>query len=143
MLFNAKTILLEEQQWSYLTHNWKDKGVHTFPKGFCPKVNVIVQLEFEDTTTIPRFVALTIKPRGYPAVVGSLMLYYFITRTLTKRLWEKLHGNYTRKQRVIFRKSYKQQPTNQQLNGYLFAISQTIQDKLDMLATSGEEKTNL
>ena len=35
MLFNAKAILLEEQY--YLTHSWEDKGVHTFPKGICPK----------------------------------------------------------------------------------------------------------
>ena len=47
MLFNAKAILLEEQWWCYLTHNWGDKGVHTFPKGICPKVNVIARLEFE------------------------------------------------------------------------------------------------
>ena len=31
----------------YLTHSWEDKGVHTFPKGICPKVNVIARLEFE------------------------------------------------------------------------------------------------
>ena len=30
-----------------LTHSWENKGVHTFPKGICPKVNVIVQLEYE------------------------------------------------------------------------------------------------
>ena len=46
-LFNAKFILLEEQLWYYLTHSWKDKGVHTFPKGTCPKVNVIARLEYE------------------------------------------------------------------------------------------------
>ena len=46
-LFNAKAILLEEQQWYYLTHSWEDKGVHTFPRGICPKVNVKAQLEFE------------------------------------------------------------------------------------------------
>ena len=26
---------------------WEDKGVHTFPKGICPKVNVIARLEYE------------------------------------------------------------------------------------------------
>ena len=26
---------------------WEDKGVHTFPKGICPKVNVIAQLEYK------------------------------------------------------------------------------------------------
>ena len=46
-LFNAKAILLEEHQWYYLTHRWEDKGVHIFPKGICPKVNVIAQLEYE------------------------------------------------------------------------------------------------
>ena len=24
-----------------------DKGVHTFPKGICPKVNIIARLEYE------------------------------------------------------------------------------------------------
>ena len=46
-LFNAKAIRLEEQYWYYLTHSWEDKGVHTFPKGICPKVNVIVRLEYK------------------------------------------------------------------------------------------------
>ena len=45
--FNAKAILLQEQQWCYLTYSWKNKGVHSFTKGICPKVNVIVRLEFE------------------------------------------------------------------------------------------------
>ena len=46
LLFNAKAIL-EEQWWYYLIHSWEDKGVHTFPKGICLKVNVIARLEFE------------------------------------------------------------------------------------------------
>ena len=44
-LFDAKAILLEEQY--YLTHSWEDKEVHTFPKGICPKVNIIARLENE------------------------------------------------------------------------------------------------
>ena len=32
---------------SYLTHSWEDKGVHTVPKGICPKVNIIARLENE------------------------------------------------------------------------------------------------
>ncbi len=32
---------------SYSTHSREDKGVHTFPEGICPKVNVIARLEFE------------------------------------------------------------------------------------------------
>ena len=46
-LFNAEAILLEEQKWYYLTHSWEDKGVHNFPKGICPKVNVIARREYE------------------------------------------------------------------------------------------------
>ena len=42
-----KAILPEEQYWYYLTHSWEDKGVHTFPKGICPKVNVTAWLEYE------------------------------------------------------------------------------------------------
>ena len=30
-LFDAKVILLEEQQCCYLTHSWEDKGIHSFP----------------------------------------------------------------------------------------------------------------
>ena len=46
-LFNAEAILLAKQYWYYLTHSLEDKGVHYFPKGICPKVNVIVRLEYE------------------------------------------------------------------------------------------------
>ena len=46
-LYNAKSILLEEQQWYYLTNSWEDKGVHTCPKGICKKGNVIARLEYE------------------------------------------------------------------------------------------------
>ena len=45
-LFSAKAILLEEQKWYYLTHSWGMES-HTFPKGICPKVNVIAWLEYE------------------------------------------------------------------------------------------------
>ena len=46
-LFNAKPILLEERLGYYLTHSWEDKGVHNFPKGICPKVDVTARLESE------------------------------------------------------------------------------------------------
>ena len=46
-LFNAKSILLEEQWWHDLIYNLRDKGVHIFPEGIRLKVNVIVWLEFE------------------------------------------------------------------------------------------------
>ena len=41
-LFNAKTILVEEQLWYNLIHTWEGKRFHTFPKGISPKVNAIV-----------------------------------------------------------------------------------------------------
>ena len=61
-LFNAKAVLQEEQLWYYLTRRSENKGVHIFPKGICPKVNVIKRLEFE-LTTIQLSIALTLTPR--------------------------------------------------------------------------------
>ena len=52
-LFNAKTILVEEQQWYHSTHSWAEiKGFNIFPKAINPKVNVIVRLEFELTSRL-------------------------------------------------------------------------------------------
>ena len=47
--FNAKAMLVKEEQWYYLTHSWRDKGIPIFLKGIRPNVNVITQLEFELT----------------------------------------------------------------------------------------------
>ena len=38
---------MEVQYWYYFTNSWADKEVHAFPKGICPKVNVIERLGFE------------------------------------------------------------------------------------------------
>ena len=46
-LINVKHILVEKQKRYDLTHNWRDEGVHTFPKGISLKLNVIPQIEFE------------------------------------------------------------------------------------------------
>ena len=35
--------------WHYLTVSWRDKGVHSFPKGISPKVAVTDRLEFKPT----------------------------------------------------------------------------------------------
>ena len=74
-LFNAKAILLEEQLWYYLTHSWEDKGVHTFPKGICPKVNVIARLEYE--LAYYDSMALTITPRGHPPIFNWVRAHLF------------------------------------------------------------------
>ena len=46
-LFQAIQFSQTVLKWYYLTHSWEDKGVHTFPKGICLKVNVIARLGFE------------------------------------------------------------------------------------------------
>ena len=38
---------LQRTVMDYLTYIWRDKDVHTFSKGICPKVNVIAWLEFK------------------------------------------------------------------------------------------------
>ena len=46
-LFSAKALLVEEQQWYYLSLCWGNKKVQYFSKGISPKVNIITRLEFE------------------------------------------------------------------------------------------------
>ena len=64
-------------------------------------------------------------------VVVSIMLYGCTTLTLTKSIEKKFDGNYTRMQRVILNKSWreqptKQQPTKQQLYGHLQPITKNL-----------------
>ena len=47
-------MLVEEQQWYYLTHNGRYSGVHAFPKGISPKVNIISLSEFEHSSNVDR-----------------------------------------------------------------------------------------
>ena len=59
----------------------------------------------------------------------SILLYRCTTWTLTKRMEKKLDGNYTRILRAILNKSWRQQPTKQQLYGHLPHITKTIKIK--------------
>ena len=62
----------------------------------------------------------------FQAIV-PILLYGCTTRTLTKRMEKKLNGNNTRMQRVKWNKSWRQDPTNQQLYSHLPPIAKTIQ----------------
>ena len=61
------------------------------------------------------------------ATVVSILLYGCTTWTLTKRLDEKLNGNYTRMLRRILNKCWRQHPARHQLYGHLPSITKTIQ----------------
>ena len=63
----------------------------------------------------------------FQASVVSILLYGCTTWTLTKRLENKLDGNYTRMLRAILNKSWWQHPTRHQLYGHLPPITKTIQ----------------
>ena len=63
----------------------------------------------------------------FQAAVVSILLYGCTTWAQTKRLEKKLDGNYTRMQRAILNKSWRQQPTRHQLYGHLPPIRKTIQ----------------
>ena len=63
----------------------------------------------------------------FQTAVVSILLYGYTTWTLTKRMEKKLDGNYTRMLRAILNKSWRQQPTKQQLYGHLPPITKTIQ----------------
>ena len=72
-LFNAKALFQEEQSGYYLTHSWGDKGVHTFSKGICPKVNVIDRLEFElafSDSAVHRFNHYTTRTPPYRVAIS-------------------------------------------------------------------------
>ena len=60
------------------------------------------------------------------AVVVSILLNGCTTLTRTKRLENKLDGNYTRMLRAILKKFFRQHPTRHQLYGHLPPITKTI-----------------
>ena len=62
----------------------------------------------------------------FQAAIVSILLYGCTTWTLTKRMEKKLDDNYTRIQRAILNKSWRQHPTKQQLYGHLPPITKTI-----------------
>ena len=63
----------------------------------------------------------------FQAVVMSILLYGCTTWKLNKRMEKKLDGNYSRILRAILNKSWRYQPTKQQLYGHLPPIAKTIQ----------------
>ena len=62
----------------------------------------------------------------FQAAVVSILLYGCTTWTLTKRMEKKLDSNYTRMLRAILNKSWRKQPTKQQLYGHQPPIAKTI-----------------
>ena len=63
----------------------------------------------------------------FQAAVVLILLYGCTKCTLTKRMEKKLDSNYTRTLRAILKKSWRQYPTKQQLNGHFPPITKTIQ----------------
>ena len=79
----------------------------------------------------------------FQAAVVSILLYGCTPWTLTKRMENKLDGNYTRMLQAILKKSWRQHLTKQQLYGHLPPITKTIQVRRTRHAdTAGEEGTN-
>ena len=75
----------------------------------------------------------------FQAAVVSILLHGCTTWKLTKRMEEKLDGNYTRILRAILNKSRRQHPTKQQLYGHSPPITKTIQiRRTRMRDTAGE-----
>ena len=65
----------------------------------------------------------------FQAAVISILLYGCTTWTLTKHMEKKIDCNYTRMLWALLNKSWRQQPTKQQLYGHLPPIMKTIQVK--------------
>ena len=62
----------------------------------------------------------------FQAAVVSIQLYGCTTWTLTRRMENKLDGNYTRMLRAILNESWRQHSTKKQLYGHLPPITKTI-----------------
>ena len=62
----------------------------------------------------------------FQAAVESILLYGYTTWMITKPMEKKLDGNYTRMLQAILNKSWRQNPTKQQLYGHLPPITKTI-----------------
>ena len=62
----------------------------------------------------------------FQAAVVSILLCGYTTWTLTKQMYKKRDGNYTKMLRAILNKSWRQHPTKQQLYGHLLPITKTI-----------------
>ena len=67
-----------------------------------------------------------IKRSFFQAAVVSILLYGCATCTLTKWMVKNHDGNYTRIQRAILNKSWREHLTKQQLYGHLPLITKTI-----------------
>ena len=67
------------------------------------------------------------KRNFFQAAVVSILLYGCTTWRLTKCIEKKLDGNYTRMLQAILSKSWRKQPTKQQLYGHLPPFMKTIQ----------------
>ena len=75
-----------------------------------------------------------IKSSFFQVAVVSILLYGCTTLTLIKRMEKKLDVNYTRRMRAILNKSWRKQPTNQQVYGHRPLITKTINIRRNRLA---------
>ena len=78
-----------------------------------------------------------IKCSFFQAAVVSILLYECTTWMLTKQMEKKLDDNYTRMLQAILNKSWRQQPTKQQLYGHL-PQKLSKSDEPNMWDTAGE-----
>ena len=57
------------KQWYYSTYSYREREVHTFPKGISPKLNINPRLEFE-LTTISQWNISATMPQGLQQKLG-------------------------------------------------------------------------
>ena len=81
-LFNAKTIRIEGHLCYYLIHNLGDKGLITFPT---PKVNLIVELEFELSSY--DVAVWTCQPKCLRMCIDSMPMLTLFIRKLFCATW--------------------------------------------------------
>ena len=85
-----------------------------------------------------------LKIQFFRATVESVLLYGAESWTLTKKMRDRLDGNYTKMLRVVLNVSRKEHKTNKELYGNLRKVTETLRARrLKFIGNSWRRKTEL
>ena len=70
-----------------------------------------------------------LKRNFFQAAVETILLYGSVSWTLTTHLEKKIDGAFTRMLRTALNRSWKDQPTNEELHGHIPPISKSLQQQ--------------
>ena len=92
---NAKAIIIDKQQWYYLTHSWESERIHNFHKGIRLKVDLITRLDFVHAyynVSVHYFSHYATRTTGF-----SFFFFFFLSPFFFFLLcwWDRKYTDYT------------------------------------------------